>query len=143
MFSGGFKRNIWILPPNIQRPRVYRSLDREFNLVERQAKTKQTDTDSKVLLYLSNHLVTVRMRYLDLSPHPRPACRAWATCWTGASSGTSIELAWPRRFYHGLCLKGKPWSCGHPLRGEPYLTEQTRTNMSRSADRVETHRLTD
>ena len=18
-------------------------------------------------------------------------------------------------FYHGLCLKGKPWSCGHPL----------------------------
>ena len=22
-------------------------------------------------------------------------------------------------FYHGLCLKGKPWSCGHPLGGEP------------------------
>ena len=18
-------------------------------------------------------------------------------------------------FYHGLCLKGKPWSCGHPV----------------------------
>ena len=20
-------------------------------------------------------------------------------------------------FYHGLCLKGKPWSCGHPVGG--------------------------
>ena len=70
MISGGFKRNIWLLPSNIQRPRVYQGLDREFNLVGRQAKTKRTDTDSKVLFYQSYHLVTVRMRYLDLSPTP-------------------------------------------------------------------------
>ena len=35
-------------------------------------------------------------------------------------------------FYHGLCLKGKPWSCGHPFRTllSNHLTEQTRTDMS-------------
>ena len=36
-------------------------------------------------------------------------------------------------FYHGLCLKGKPWSCGHPVGGsltDSHLTEQTRTDMS-------------
>ena len=65
-----------------------------------QTQTTQTDTDSKVLLYLYNHRVTVRMRYHDFSPHPRPACRAWVTCWTGTLSGTGTltELAWPRHF---------------------------------------------
>ena len=35
-------------------------------------------------------------------------------------------------FYHGLCLKGKPWSCGHPVGTllTDHLTEQTRTDMS-------------
>ena len=35
-------------------------------------------------------------------------------------------------FYHGLCLKGKPWSCGHPVARSliNHLTELTRTDMS-------------
>ena len=48
-------------------------------------------------------------------------------CWyTYILSGT---------FYHGLCLKGKPWSCGHPVGTlfiTDHLTEQTRTDMSAS-----------
>ena len=34
--------------------------------------------------------------------------------------------------YHGLCLKGRPWSCGHLVGGSltDHLTEQTRTDMS-------------
>ena len=27
------------------------------------------------------------------------------------------EFRYELCFYHGLCLKGKPWSCRHPVRG--------------------------
>ena len=36
-------------------------------------------------------------------------------------------------FYHGLCLKGKPWSCGHTFRMWLTSQEQTRTDMSAEA----------
>ena len=42
-------------------------------------------------------------------------------------------------FYHGLCLKGKPWSCGHPLgmSGIISMNRQEQTCLLRSATDLE------
>ena len=55
----------------------------------------------------------------------------WSILPTCLSGIFKYSVKYHLAFYHSLCLKGRPWSCRHPLGSlSDHLTEQTRTNMS-------------